>query len=164
MMNANKGYSGWSMSVRAVEAYEAGEMPKSKWTKSRMLDEIAAYYADNFADVSDDAAAYLQGLTKDELFARFFIATSWHHTSKLFNATDFYALDECAADEYAEQPTRRTYHVTYSLGRHGATVGKTFATRARAERHIARQGFERLNYSWWRGGFTARVWFDEDEI
>lgn len=29
-----KGYLGSSMSVRAVEAYEQGEMPISRWTKT----------------------------------------------------------------------------------------------------------------------------------
>lgn len=34
------GYFGSSMSLRAVEAYEAGEKPKSKWTKKVMLAAI----------------------------------------------------------------------------------------------------------------------------
>lgn len=33
MWNMNSGYSGYSMSNRAVDAYEDGEMPLSKWTK-----------------------------------------------------------------------------------------------------------------------------------
>ena len=33
MCNMNSGYSGYSMSNRAVDAYEDGEMPLSKWTK-----------------------------------------------------------------------------------------------------------------------------------
>lgn len=33
MMDVNSGYIGYSMSRRAAEAYEDGEMPKSKWTK-----------------------------------------------------------------------------------------------------------------------------------
>jgi hypothetical protein len=54
-MNANSGYSGWSMSNRAVEAYESGERPKSKWTKKAMLAEIASYIYGE--DVPNEAVA-----------------------------------------------------------------------------------------------------------
>ena len=33
---------------------------------------------------------------RDEVFERFFHESSWHHTSKFFNETDFYKLDEDA--------------------------------------------------------------------
>ena len=42
----NKGYDGYSMSIRAREAYEDGEMPKSKWTKKAMLEAIREYCED----------------------------------------------------------------------------------------------------------------------
>ncbi len=38
----------------------------------------------------------LKGMHKDEVFERFFHESSWHHTSKFFNETDFYKLDEDA--------------------------------------------------------------------
>lgn len=37
MMDVNSGYIGHSMSRRAAEAYEDGEMPNSKWTKKAMV-------------------------------------------------------------------------------------------------------------------------------
>ena len=37
MWNMNSGYSGYSMSNRAVDAYEDGEMPLSKWTKKMII-------------------------------------------------------------------------------------------------------------------------------
>lgn len=78
MMNASSGYVGWSMSRRAAAACEDGEMPKSKWTK------------------------------KDELFHTFLYNSSWHHTSKFFNETDFYAIDEDAlADRSPEMSDRQ---------------------------------------------------------
>lgn len=40
MMDVNSGYIGYSMSRRAAEAYEDGEMPKSKWTKKAMVAAI----------------------------------------------------------------------------------------------------------------------------
>lgn len=42
-MDVNSGYIGHSMSRRAAEAYEDGEMPKSKWTKKAMVAAIQAY-------------------------------------------------------------------------------------------------------------------------
>lgn len=38
--NSNRGYVGHSMSVRAASAYGNGEMPKSKWTKSVLIDRV----------------------------------------------------------------------------------------------------------------------------
>ena len=40
MWNMNSGYSGYSMSNRAVDAYEDGEMPLSKWTKKMIISEV----------------------------------------------------------------------------------------------------------------------------
>lgn len=40
MYNYNSGYSGFSMSNRAVEAYENGEKPISKWTKTAFFEEL----------------------------------------------------------------------------------------------------------------------------
>lgn len=93
MMNVNSGYIGHSMSRRAAEAYELGEMPKSKWTKKAMVTAIQSY-CDEF-DMSFDPDV-LKGMRKDDMFERFFYKSSWHHTSKFFNETDFYKLDEDA--------------------------------------------------------------------
>jgi len=93
MMDVNSGYIGHSMSRRAAEAYEDGEMPKSKWTKKAMVAAIQSY-CDEF-DMSFDPNV-LKGMHKDEVFERFFHESSWHHTSKFFNETDFYKLDEDA--------------------------------------------------------------------
>ena len=87
MMDVNSGYIGHSMSRRAAEAYEDGEMPKSKWTKKAMVAAIQSY-CDEF-DMSFDP----------EVFEQFFHKSSWHHTSKFFNETDFYKLDEDAICE-----------------------------------------------------------------
>lgn len=90
------GYVGCSMSVNAMQAYENGEMPKSRWTKATMLGAIADY-CDMFGMPYDGSAAKL---TRDELFERFFVWTSWHHTGKYANVTDFYGLDEEAVVDY----------------------------------------------------------------
>lgn len=88
----NSGYSGWSMSRNAVAAYAGGEKPKSKWTKAAMLDAIDGHLGEFDLVATID----FSGLKKDELFERFFTKTSWHHTSKFCNETDFYGIDEDA--------------------------------------------------------------------
>ena len=90
-MDVNSGYIGHSMSRRAAEAYEDGEMPKSKWTKKAMVAAIQSY-CDEFDMFFDPDV--LKGIRKDDMFERFFHKSSWHHTSKFFNETDFYKLDE----------------------------------------------------------------------
>lgn len=87
------GYFGSSMSVRAMEAYEAGEKPKSKWTKKVMLAAIkeTLWYYDK--DTEKNMALFSK-FKKDELFDEFFEWSSWHHTGKFANETDFYDVDE----------------------------------------------------------------------
>lgn len=92
------GYVGCSMSVNAVLAYLSGEKPKSKWTKSTMLDAIASY-CDSFGIPYDGSAASYKA---DVLFDKFFEWKSWHHTGKYANATDFYGLDEEAVTRFFE--------------------------------------------------------------
>ena len=152
------------MSRRAVEAYESGEKPKSKWTKAAMLQEIAAYCDEFDMEMPDEAWVYLRKLTKAELFNRFFYKTSWHHTSKYFNATDFYGLDEEELVEFVEKPTKRVYYIGYSLGSHKAKGSKKFTTMAKAEKHLASIGFKEGTYAWRRGGFHASVSFSKVEL
>lgn len=97
----NSGYSGYSMSKRAVGAYEDGEMPASKWTKAAMLSSINGYL-DAF-DLACDLN--LGAMRKDELFKQFFCLSSWHHTSKFCRETDFYAIDEDALCDVARDMT-----------------------------------------------------------
>lgn len=160
-MDANSGYCGFSMSKRAVEAYENGEKPKSRWTKSAMLLEIGSYLNDLGVELPDDALTYLKRLTKAEMFDRFFSYSSWHHTSKHFNVTDFYALDESAVDAYVIHPTRRVYGISYTLGRHSKECRETFNTKAGAKRYLGEHGFKSYGYLFMRGGFTASIMFTE---
>lgn len=86
----NSGYVGWSMSVSAEEAYENGEMPRSKWTKKAMVAFMQGYPDSYDMVLTIDPNKY----TKDELFKQFFEYKGWHHTSKFCNETSFYGLDE----------------------------------------------------------------------
>lgn len=76
------GYNGYSMSNNAVAAYNNGEKPYSKWTKSDILDEIP----DNLKESS-------KKLTLTEIRSLFLHWTSWHHTSSMYNRTDFYSVN-----------------------------------------------------------------------
>lgn len=84
------------MSIRARAAYDGGEMPASKWTKAAMLAAIA----DEF---DSEIAAEFAGLKKAELFAAVMRRSSWHHTGKFANATDFYAINRAAVLAYAAE-------------------------------------------------------------
>ena len=77
--NANKGYVGYSMSKRAEEAYKSGEKPLTKWKK----EEIIQAYPEKYHKE-------LSKLNEQELKDNFLYFSSWHHTSKAFNKTDFY--------------------------------------------------------------------------
>lgn len=91
MFNMNSGYSGYSMSNRAVEAYADGEMPLSKWSKQLIIDEVVEY--DHFT--KEDLKKY----TKKVLTEYFLERSSWHHTSSYCNETYFYSINEDRAEE-----------------------------------------------------------------
>lgn len=87
-----KGYSGASMSANARAAYEAGEMPRSKWTKTAILGALRGYCDE--MDLLYDPA--VESETKAALFDRFIASSSWHHTGAYARETEFFALDEAA--------------------------------------------------------------------
>lgn len=85
----NSGYCGYSMSNRAVEAYDNGEMPASHWSKSYIISEVMdAVDGKNPLFNPNTLNRYL----KDTLFRMFLRYTAYHHTGKYCNCTDFYAL------------------------------------------------------------------------
>ena len=86
------GYYGFSMSNNAVEAYKNGEMPLSKWTKKAILEEAEKY----------DLQCSLEKLKRIPLAVlrdKLLYESSWHHTSKFYNETNFYSFD---VDEMSE--------------------------------------------------------------
>ncbi|MBY4796770.1 hypothetical protein K6V98_00095 [Collinsella sp. AGMB00827] len=132
------GYVGSSMSVRAQQAYEDGEMPKSKWTKKIMIEAINAYLAD------DDlpAIAGLEKMKKDEIFAEFFKWTSWHHTGKFARETDFYSIDERAVKAAAD-PEAVAHEEAERMAEITAEEEAFAAARAENAAFIAKYGYER---------------------
>lgn len=104
----NTGYIGYSMSARAQAAYNDGEMPISKWTKKNIITCIM----DNIDDYSDlyDFNFSIEKLRKMPLRwlrENLLYNSSWHHTSKFYNKTEFYAIDyselEKLTDELLEE-------------------------------------------------------------
>ena len=79
-------YIGQKMSVRACEAYENGEKPLSKWTKTDIIDEV-------LKERKDITRKELNRYNKEALNF-FLICSSWHHTGSYFNSTNFYSLNE----------------------------------------------------------------------
>lgn len=75
------GYNNYSMSNNAVDAYERGERPRSKWTKAEIL------------SFCGDKAEILSALTVEELRNELLENCGWHHTSNHYNRTDFFSID-----------------------------------------------------------------------
>jgi len=80
------------MSNNAVNAYENGEKPLSKWTKSEILETISelGWNADLF-----------KGFKVSDLKEVLLEESSWHHTSKFFNETSFYQISPYMFEEKA---------------------------------------------------------------
>lgn len=84
------GYNGWSMSNNAVQAYEDGEMPLSKWTKKTLVYELS-----NAPDTEpEEVAKVLKPYPLKEVKDKCLVYAGWHHTSSRYNRTAFYALDD----------------------------------------------------------------------
>ena len=82
------GYNGFSMSNNAVAAYEDGEKPLSKWTKTDIFDAINEQEVELKCSIEK-----LKKLPAKALKEICLIYSSWHHTSNHYNKTDFYSLD-----------------------------------------------------------------------
>ena len=86
------GYDGYSMSNNAREAYEEGEMPLSKWTKTAILEALEEAIEKNEIILKCDIAKLKKEpvkILKDLCLKR----SSWHHTGYHYNRTDFYFLN-----------------------------------------------------------------------
>lgn len=81
-----RGYSGYSMSNNAVQAYNQGSKPISKWKKSDIINSIDNISKTYGIDMDIDALNKL----KTEELKNYLIKDGYHHTSKYYNTTDFY--------------------------------------------------------------------------
>lgn len=86
MWNMNSGYYGYSMSNRAVQAYQCGEKPLSRWTKKEIISAIA--------ELDANKAELFKKVKLPVLKSEVLSYSSWHHTSSHCNPTDFYSINK----------------------------------------------------------------------
>ena len=89
------GYAGYSMSNNAVDAYNEGKMPLSKWTKKKFLELLPDIIQEGLEDgypVAEDVVMKLSKVKWSILKEEFLFCSSYHHTSSWYNATDFYDI------------------------------------------------------------------------
>lgn len=86
------GYVGTSMSVRAQEAYESGEMPMSKWTRGAIISAIKEYCTD--FDLAYDPE--IETMSRAKLAEAYLEYKSWRHTGRFARETEFFGLNEDA--------------------------------------------------------------------
>lgn len=102
MTNMNSGYTGYSMSNRAVSAYENGEMPLSKWTKSEIMRCV-----NECVDKYNLSVDLINKLTVKQLKDLFIYISSWHHTSSYCNRTNFYEFREDKLSELTNEKVQK---------------------------------------------------------
>lgn len=96
------GYNGYSMSNNAVDAYNSGEMPLSKWTKTAILEAVQTAIDDGDAAINF-SLDLLKKVKIADLKVCLLYKSSWHHTSNHYNKTDFYGLDINRLEELTEE-------------------------------------------------------------
>lgn len=89
-VKTGNGYSGYSMSNNAVDAYNRGNKPISKWTKKAILDEIKSIGEEYNLKFDFER---LKKENVSELRETILAKNGYHHTSKHYNVTDFYCID-----------------------------------------------------------------------
>ena len=153
------GYCGYSMSNNAIDAYLCGEMPLSKWLKADLIYAIE--------DVLEDKANIVKfkKLTVKQLKKHFLTRTSWHHTSKMYNETDFYSIDEYNVELYlkgelvitnekVEAPTQKEmieiqYPVWGGTKKHPKIVDyKTMIGEVKGDWCVSDSGKKKLSGNW----------------
>ena len=83
MFNNNKGYHGYSESVRSRQAKDKGIYPLSLWNKDKMLEVLEYEEREDLADKINNIPLYV-------LKETCLIYSEWHHTSSKYNITNFY--------------------------------------------------------------------------
>jgi hypothetical protein len=88
------GYKGYSMSNNAVAAYDSGEMPKSKWTKKAILEQL------KIDGISKEKIEQLNKVDAQTLKDKMLYRSSKHHTSNHYNFTEFFSVSTSAAEDF----------------------------------------------------------------
>ena len=96
------GYCGYSMSWNAVSAYNEGEKPMSKWTKTAVLEAIEKAINEQELTLICDIEK-LKKCPAGVLKRICLTYSSWHHTSKYYNQTEFYSIDTDALETLTDE-------------------------------------------------------------
>lgn len=89
----NSGYSGYSMSNRAVDAYEDGEMPLSKWTKKMIISEVVEHEHFTEEELKSILKMFLQNTFYSKAVGIIQVLTATRHISiRLMNILQRKAL------------------------------------------------------------------------
>lgn len=86
------GYIGQRMSERAASAYDMGEKPLSKWTKSDIIERLKKLVASGELEATAEDMKRIEQLNAKTVKYAFLHESSWHHTGKYYNKTDFYDI------------------------------------------------------------------------
>lgn len=100
------GYKGWSMSNNAVSAYEGGEMPRSKWSKDKIMCRIRRMVRNNEINLSCSLGE-LQRTPLEVLRENCLQYSSWHHTGKYYQTTDFYSINIDSIEELTDEKLKK---------------------------------------------------------
>ena len=121
-MLTERGYFGYSMSNNAVDAYDSGKAPLSKWTKEKIVAAIKDWFDKGEAD------GILPTLLKYPLGFLRYVAletNEWHHTSSHYNKTKFYEFNDLMINEFIEDPsTIQQEYEKWSVGQAEAKTRK----------------------------------------
>ena len=86
------GYIGQRMSERAAAAYDMGEKPFSKWTKSEIIERLQKLIDSGDLESTPEDMKRIKRLTAKTVKYAFLKKSSWHHTGKYYKETDFYDI------------------------------------------------------------------------
>lgn len=159
------GYNGFSMSNNAVAAYADGEMPLSKWTKAAILEAIFEN-----CEIAEEKANLLRKMIAKELKGAFLHLSSWHHTSKFYNCTNFYSLDFEAVEKMTAEEIKNIISNRKKAARRSAEEiqEEKNAKAARQEEKEAKEEKERLFKYQFKykslGGFMRSTTVDLEEL
>lgn len=152
-MDMNKGYRGYSMSKRASAAYINGEKPLSRWTKKAIIAAINEWEENTNRLMTVD----VNKMTRDDLIDHYIRYSSWHHTSKMINVTEFYQLSESLLTADSREMTADEIKSRDDMISSQINAEEEAEKRIREDLEVSRkaaEAFEKANgYSktcWWR--------------
>ncbi len=94
------GYDGYSMSNNARAAYDNDEKPFSRWTKEDLLEQVDYVLEDTTPQFDRKKLEKLPvAVLRDILLSM----SSWHHTGKYYNVTDFYEVSPSYVEELTDE-------------------------------------------------------------